>query len=339
MNFIKYLHIQANFFVLLFLLGALILSIIKPVLLSASQLEYHDKVIRKDEIWSGEVIVKGVVVVGRGATLIIKPGTKIRFRKIDRNNDGIGDSEIRVLGRLLAEGTEKSPVTFLSAESKPSNKDWSYVLIFASGEVNKLQFCIFQHAFTGLQVHFSTAELTNSIFKNNFEGIRFGRAKFLIKNNTLLENYIGIRFTRMEGPATITANKITQNRIGIFLVPSGQNIQNFFEPDRSGKPWNTGRLTISGNNIYANTEYNLSLGEKQIWDLDVTGNWWGTKVSSEIKKLIFDFYRDPSLGKALFLPTAEDEIANAGFPGNELMVNRQKEARAVSDLRLINPTE
>ena len=61
-----------------------------------------DHVIKEDTTWAGDVVVDGVVVVGRGATLTIAPGTTIRFRQRDTNRDGIGDSEIRVLGRLLA---------------------------------------------------------------------------------------------------------------------------------------------------------------------------------------------------------------------------------------------
>jgi len=103
-----------------------------------------------------------------------------------------------------------------------------------------------------------------------------------IKNNVFNRNDVGIRFPRMEGPVTMKHNTILANRIGIFLVPSGQNIQDFFEPDRSGRPWNTGRLLIESNNIFYNTWYNLSLGEKQYWDLDVRNNWWGRDCPSAI---------------------------------------------------------
>ncbi len=143
--------------------------------------------------------------------------------------------------------------------------------------------------------------------------MRFGRARLSIERNVFSGNDVGVRFTRMEGPVVIKHNEISNNRIGIFLVPSGQNIQDFFEPDRSGRPWNTNRLLITSNNIYYNTWYNLSLGEKQLWDLDVTNNWWGSDRPDSIKHGFFDKNLDPELGKALFIPYAARPFDNAGI--------------------------
>ncbi len=269
-------------------------------------------IIHEDMTWSGDIEIEGVFVVGRGATLTIQPGTTVRFRKIDNNNDKIGDSEIRVSGRIIAEGTKEAPITFKSAEKNPAPKDWSYVLIFASAQKNSLKYCHFRDAFTGLQVHFSTASVSDSIFTHNNEGLRFGRAKFTISHNTVENNNLGIRFTRMEGPVEITGNTITQNRIGVFLVPSSQNIVDFFEPGRTGKPWNEGHLEIKGNNIFANSDYNLNLGVKQKWDLAIEGNWWGTADSQMIQGTIFDKTQDDELGKAIYQPVLQMPVQKAG---------------------------
>lgn len=273
----------------------------------------QDLVLRSDTVWSGEVLIDGVVVIGRSATLKILPGTTVRFKRVDRNHDGIGDGEIRVLGRLLAIGNADRPIRFESAELLPSREDWSYVLIFTSGKKSHVQYCEFSHGFTGLQIHFSTAAVSDSLFVNNHEGLRFGRARLSVEHCVFNDNDIGIRFTRMEGPVVISHNEITRNRQGIFLVPSGQNIQDFFEPDRSGRPWNTGRLTISDNNIDNNSSYNLNLGEKQSWDLDVANNWWGTRKATAIEEKIFDRNRDSSLGKALYEPIICKPVPQAGI--------------------------
>ena len=278
----------------------------------APELLYTDTIIHQDMTWSGNVAVRGVFVVGRGATLTIEPGTTVRFHRIDSNNDQIGDSEIRVLGQLRAVGTKTAPITFKSAEKNPAPKDWSYVLIFASAEKNFVQYCLFRDAFTGLQVHFSTAAVSDSVFTRNNEGLRFGRAKLTIAHNLIEHNNIGVRFTRMEGPVEITGNIITRNRLGVFLVPSGQNIVDFFEPGRTGKPWNVGHLEIKDNNIQANTDYDLSLGIKQKWDLAIAGNWWGTTDSQVIKENIFDQSRDDELGKAIFEPVLQEPAQKAG---------------------------
>jgi len=273
---------------------------------------YADQVIKSDTVWSGRITVRGVVVVGRSATLTIKPGTTVLFEKIDSNDDGIGDSEIRVLGRLLAKGTQADPILFQSAAADPHRKDWSYILFFTSGQVSVVEHCVIKHGFSGLQAHFSTVNIANVTFQDNHEGMRFGRAKLSIKNNRFVANDIGIRFTRMEGPVSIFFNEIRDNRIGVFLVPSGQNTQDFFEPDRSGKPWNTGRLLIKYNNISDNSWYNVSLGEKQFWDLDMSENWWGTSDLLKIRQTVFDKRRDAALGSVILEPVAPHAIAEAG---------------------------
>lgn len=272
-----------------------------------------EQVISSNTTWAGEIIIDGVVVIGRKATLIIKPGTSILFRKTDRDHDGIGDSELRILGGIIAEGTADQPITFSSAELKKSPRDWSYLLIYTSGQLNRINFCNFSYGFSGLQVQFSTASVRNSIFHDNNEGIRFGRADLSIENNLFTGNNIGIRFTRMEGPVLIKDNIITENQTGIFLVPSGQNIRDFFAPDRLGRPWNTGRLNIINNNIYDNYGYNLSLGEKQLWDLDMTGNYWGTDDTKTVEAGLFDHNRDNSLGTVIFKPFTARPIKNIGI--------------------------
>ncbi|MCL7489182.1 MAG: right-handed parallel beta-helix repeat-containing protein [Desulfobulbaceae bacterium] len=283
-----------------------------PAHAEEEELFFSDTIIRQDVTWSGNIAIEGVFVVGRGATLTIQPGTTVRFHKIDSNNDQIGDSEIRVLGRIMAKGTRESPITFKSAEKNPMPRDWSYVLIFASARKNFLQYCIFRDAFTGLQVHFSTASVSDSVFTHNNEGLRFGRAKFTITHNLIENNNIGVRFTRMEGPVEISGNNITRNRIGIFLAPSSQQIVDFFEPGRTGKPWNEGHLIITGNNINANTDYDLNLGAKQIWDLAIGGNWWGLTDPQIIRTKIFDKLRDDVLGRAIYQPVRETPVREAG---------------------------
>lgn len=272
-----------------------------------------DTVLREDTVWKGTIQIDGVVVVGRSATLTIEPGTTILFQRRDLNHDGIGDGEIRVLGGIQARGTAAEPIVFKSAEPNPAPQDWSYLLIFTSGKKNLLSYCNFHEAFSGLQVHFSTAEVRDCLFSRNREGLRFGRAKLSLHHCLITENQIGVRFTRMEGPIEIQHNEINNNQVGIFLVPSGQNIVDFFEPGRTGKPWNEGHLDISANNIRSNIVYNLKLGAKQLWDLKITNNWWGLPTTASIQPTIFDQQRDQDLGRALIEPLAPQSFPDAGI--------------------------
>ena len=302
------------------IIAALVLCLppARPAAATAGYIRLGDTVLQQDAVWSGIVVVDGVVVVGRRARLTITPGTVVLCMRRDSNHDGVGDSEIRVLGQIVAQGTAEHPIVFKSGEKKPAPLDWSYLLIFTSGKVNTLSYCQFHDAFSGLQVHFSTATVSDCLFSGNREGIRFGRAKLKIRHNEISGNKIGIRFTRMEGPAEIRDNEIHDNRVGIFLVPSGQNIVDFFEPGRTGRPWNEGHLEITGNNLHHNFEYNLKLGAKQMWDLRIINNWWGATRPASIERSIFDRRRDRDLGRAIFLPLAEKPFPEAGIrpPGS-----------------------
>lgn len=291
---------------------ALLLSV--PAIAPGEELKIIDTVLGDNTLWRGTIHIEGVVVVSRRATLTIEPGTTVLFDRRDRNRDGIGDGELRVLGGLDARGASGAPITFRSAETKPAPMDWSYVLLFTSGRKNVLRHCMFENAFSGLQVHFSTAEVSDCTFRNNREGLRFGRSHLTVRDSVFTGNDIGVRFTRMEGPTELVGNRINGNRIGVFLAPSGQNITDFFEPDRGEKVWNTGKLTITGNDISGNSWYNLALGEKQRWDLDANNNWWGATDPTAIRETIFDRHRDPALGEVLFEPFSPAPPRNPSPP-------------------------
>lgn len=269
-------------------------------------------VIKQDTVWSGEVLVEGVVLVTRAATLTIAPGTVIRFKRIDRDGDGVGDGELRVTGRIIARGTPEKPIHFMSAELKPRAGDWSYLLLFTSGEQNVIEHSTFEHAFTALQIHFSRAVIRDSIFRNNREGIRFGRAELDIAHNEIRNNGIGIRYHRLEGPVEIHGNVIKENDIGLFLVPSSQQFVDF-SADTYIPDFRYSRTPIIKDNIIAdNLKYNFQLGERLASDIPVDGNWWGNVDVAHIHTTIFDREQDPELGSVKVLPILSTPVSGAG---------------------------
>lgn len=269
-------------------------------------------VIERDTLWSGEVIVKGAVLVARAATLTLAPGTVIRFKRIDLDNDGIGDGELRVTGRIIARGTPEKPIRFISAEDNPRPGDWSYLLLFTSGVENVIENAIFEHAFTGLQVHFSRAVVSDSVFRNNVEGIRFGRAELSLEHNEIISNEIGIRYHRLEGPVKMQRNVITKNGVGLFLVPSSQQFVDFtmdtYTPDHRYYM----HPLINYNCITGNIRYNYQLGERLSTDINIGENWWGSEDEAAIRKTIFDREREQDLGRVIIRPLLSGEVQNSG---------------------------
>jgi len=275
-------------------------------------LRLGDTVIDRDTVWSGRVEIAGRVVVARGAILTIRPGTAVRFRKVDRDKDGVGDGELRVLGRLVAEGTPRQRIRFSSAEKTPRPGDWSYILIFTSGAENVLRYCVVEHAFTGFQAHFSRAVVSDSVFAENHEGIRFGRAELVIEHNDIERNRYGIRYHRLEGPVTMEYNRICNNDVGIFFVPSGQNRVDFMPDEYEADPAYAMMPVIRFNVISGNRDYNYRFGDRQRYDTVARENWWGTTELKKIYPKIYDKKADADLGEVSLTPVLTVPPKGAG---------------------------
>lgn len=269
-----------------------------------------DTVITHDTVWQGEIIIQGVISVKRGVTLTIRPGTMVRFKKIDRDKNEIGDGEILVEGRLIARGTAGSKILFTSAEKKPAANDWSYVQFLASNRGNVIEHCRFEYAFAGVMIHYAEVKISDSVFQNNNRGVHYNTADLNIDHCTFVENRIGIRFMRFEGNVLITNNDISRNDIGVLFVRQHVNAVDFERLNR-GKEL----PRIEGNNIFANRTYNFSLGEGQERDVTVAGNWWGATKRESIAELMYDRSKDESLSNILFEPFLSEPVRNAGARG------------------------
>lgn len=272
----------------------------KPVILD-------DTVITRNTVWQGEIIVQGVISVKRGATLTIRPGTVIRFKKIDRDKNDVGDGEILVEGRLVAKGTADNKITFTSAQKKPAANDWSYLQFLASDRGNIIENCRFEYAFAGVMIHYADVKITDSIFQNNNRGVHYNTADLNIDHCSFVDNRIGIRFMRLEGNVLITNNNISRNDIGVLFVRQHVNAVDF---ERLNKGREMPR--IEGNNIFANRTYNFSLGEGQERDVSVAGNWWGSTSREKIAELMYDRSKDKSLSSILFEPFLSEPVRDTG---------------------------
>lgn len=240
--------------------------------------------IARDETWRGEVRVRGSVVVQKGATLTILPGTVVRFEKIDVDVDGIGDSELYVEGGLVAEGTAARPILFTSAEKAPAPRDWKYLFINMSQKA-VLSRCISEYAFSGVQIHFSRAAVSRCVFRNCVDGFRFSTVEGTFEGNTMTGNVYGVRYEERNSKALLARNEITGNKVGVFCVMES-----------------AGRIVIRDNRIHGNADYDFKLGNRQRADIPARGNWWGTTDAGAIREKIFDRRMEPELGAVLIEP-------------------------------------
>lgn len=274
---------------------------------SGAPVTLGDTVISRDTIWQGELVIQGVISVNRGVTLTIRPGTVIRFKKVDRDHNNVGDGEILVEGRLVAKGTADQRIIFTSAETDPDRNDWSYLQFIASNSGNIIEHCHFEYAFAGVMIHYADVRISDSLFQFNNRGLHYNTADLNLDHNTFFNNRIGIRFMRMEGKVRITNNEISQNDVGILFVRQHVNAVDFEKLNR-GKEL----PRIEGNNIFSNLNYNFSLGEGQDRDISVPGNWWGSSVLETVAGLMYDGSQTDAMKNIHYEPFLKSPVAGAG---------------------------
>jgi parallel beta-helix repeat protein len=294
-------------------------------------LEVGRLTIGADTTWSGTVLVRGDVYVEPGATLTIAPGTIVKFKRIDETSSEnlfIPDSpyypqaEIIIRGRLVARGTEKEPITFTSAEIDARPADWGAVNFLGStGGV--IDHCRFMFAYNGIHAHGSEVAVSNSDFVRNGVGISFKseeetpgvpwfgkRSEVSVENCLISRNKGGIGFRNSD--AVIRHNEITDNKFfGIFPKEEvrAQIHENEIRGNKKGVYLYQARgVTLTRNNIYDNTDYNISVAEAQDYDVEARDNWFGTINRDKIDAMIFDRNDDPELGRVMIDPVLETPV-------------------------------
>lgn len=272
-----------------------------------------DLSIQEDTVWSGTITVNGVVSVKKGVTLTLKPGTTVQFKKIDRDGNRIGDGEILVEGRLVAEGLPENRIVFTSAEENPARLDWSYINILSSSGENILKYCVFEYGFSGMQIHYSNVGIYDCLFWKNGEGLHFNTANLKVVHSTMTENGVGMKFSRLEGDVVIENNLITHNDIGVQFTHQHINAVNFDNLHKYLEP-----PVFVSNHIIDNAKYNFSMGDLQSISISVKNNWWGSSEPREIERTIFDMHDDEELGEVRFAPQLTVPVGKVGVRDSSL---------------------
>ena len=235
--------------------------------------------------WSGNRRIAEFIEIPAGVTLLLAPGTTLRFAFVDRDGDGVGDAGLHVLGRIEAAGTPTAPIVFTSAETDPQPGDWQG-LVFDNSKNNFFSESRFEYAQHALHAHFSSARLERCRLERNIEGTRLGNSSFAIERSLVRGNVSkGLNFFGCSN--IIRHNLITGNADGVFL----------FETDTNS--------VVEANNIVGNQRYDLRLGDFYRGGKELGENWFGTTDVGTIRERVFDGSNDPALGRLEFTPSHE----------------------------------
>ncbi len=171
--------------------------------------------VSRPETWKGEVIVTGRVTVTPEAVLTLVPGTRVRFRRVDTNGDGLGEGELLVLGGIRSLGTPDRPVVFESAEPDPRPGDWDKVsLIAAEDPDNRFRYTVFRHGVQALHAHFSRFEADSCLFVDNLRAVQFQESdRARVVGSVFVGNKQALRFR--DSVVEIVGNRLWGNLYGI----------------------------------------------------------------------------------------------------------------------------
>ena len=199
-----------------FLLVVILLLIGTPSL--ADQKYAGENTIWKNTVWEGDILIDGIVTVAPGVTLEVRPGTTVRFTRYDSNQDQIGEHEIFIQGRFIAQGTAEQPILFTSAEERPTPGDWGAINMMASMQENLLEHCRVEYAYRGFHAHFGRGRLSYSTFAYNRRAAQFQESDVQINACLFSDNLNGLQFR--DSTVTIADSVVRGSYWGVRTVNS-----------------------------------------------------------------------------------------------------------------------
>jgi len=230
----------------------ILLSLVSALPANATLVYQGEQTLYNDTVWSGDILVDGILTVAAGATLEIRPGTQVRFTRFDSNKDGIGEHEIFSQGTILALGTAEQPVRFTSAEADPQPGDWGAVNMMVSEEESRLEHCIVEYGYRGFHAHFSQAHLRDSTFQRNMRGAQFQESRLVIENCRFLDNLNGVQFR--DSTVALRDSEISGSQWGLRCVYSDLQLTGCMVSNNliNGVNIRDGKVTATGNRIVGN---------------------------------------------------------------------------------------
>ena len=154
-----------------------------------------------DEVWSGNIIVQGDVIVPKNITLTIDKGTRAKFSK---------GSKLLIEGSLYVEGQINNPIHLSSGEPQQKPGDWNGIIFTESSSNAKIQYCVIDFH-TQILCQSDSINIANSVIaEGSIAGITCISSSPTIEDSMITRNLVGILCERSASP-NINHNAITAN--------------------------------------------------------------------------------------------------------------------------------
>jgi hypothetical protein len=170
-------------------------------------------VLARDEVWSGQITVSGVLEVPEGITLSIEPGTRVEFRHYRGYREPQKKSGLTVQGVLKAIGTPGQQIWFTSDAEDPVNGDWHMIRFVGAQSDSIIKYAVVEFAQQGINMWNCSPTISHTIVRwNNWEGIYLeSYCQPLLEYNLIYENgYNGVAMEQFND-ATLRYNTVLRS--------------------------------------------------------------------------------------------------------------------------------
>lgn len=219
-------------------------------------------VITTDTVWQGEVKVSDDVLVPKGVTLTIRPGTIVKVVAAESTKTDPEYlsplTEITIRGTLKVEGTVKAPVVFAGEEKKTGS--WAGILVDAGTAA--MQFVRISSAETAVTLLDGSLQMKHASLRGNRYGLvlQGKKAVATLENSTVSDNDYGT-FIFHGAQMTTKATLIEKNRnkdsyvatpkafdpgVGLELPQEGPVSRRYVDAVAMGETVWQGRIEVSG---------------------------------------------------------------------------------------------
>ena len=184
----------------------------------------------QDTIWTGEIHVVGTVVVPKGVTLTIEPGTVVKFKHYRGYKYPVKVYLIVRGGTVNATGTSQAQIWFTSDAQYPINGDWGSITC-RNTNTSVFKYVIVEFGELGIIQFDSKVNVTYSIIRwCNSEGLYSERSSPFYGWNLLYNNsYHDIALEQFNYDVTIQSNIFLGGFFSIHTEKSNVSIiDNYF---------------------------------------------------------------------------------------------------------------
>lgn len=155
-----------------------------------------------DENWYGVMEISDDIIVPQGKVLTIMAGTQVIFT---------GNYQIRVLGKLVIDGTANEPVIVGDTTTA-----WNGIRLEKCDPGSQVNYAVIEGASAGLVINQSQASVLGSIFKSNNIGLHVLSSDPAVQNSSFLENSIyGVKEDNSATP-TVTNCLFSGNKVADY---------------------------------------------------------------------------------------------------------------------------